>query len=74
MILGRAVSMIRIKCIRVTDERVKKMNEILSYIKLIKMYAWEKPFMKTIAGKLSERDDDDDFDDNDDKNNNNDHE
>eukprot|EP00057_Strongylocentrotus_purpuratus_P027802 XP_011682276.1 PREDICTED: multidrug resistance-associated protein 5 [Strongylocentrotus purpuratus] len=50
MILGRAVSMIRIRCIRVTDERVKKMNEILSYIKLIKMYAWEKPFMKTIAG------------------------
>lgn len=31
-----------------TDRRVQKMNEILSYIKVIKMYAWVKAFSQDI--------------------------
>lgn len=35
----------------VTDQRVTLMKELLTCIKLIKMYAWEKPFSNTIFGK-----------------------
>ena len=35
-----------------TDKRVKLMNEVLSCIKLIKMYAWEKSFAKVIGGEV----------------------
>jgi len=31
-----------------TDERVKSTNEIIECIRLIKQYAWEIPFMKTV--------------------------
>ncbi|XP_030837938.1 multidrug resistance-associated protein 5 [Strongylocentrotus purpuratus] len=46
--VGRIISKIRMKCIKYVDLRVQKMNEILTYIKLIKMYAWESPFGKAI--------------------------
>ncbi|XP_071507088.1 ATP-binding cassette sub-family C member 5-like [Diadema antillarum] len=46
---GRLISIVRMKCIWIVDLRVQKMNEILTFIKLIKMYAWEKPFGKAIA-------------------------
>ncbi|XP_053403770.1 ATP-binding cassette sub-family C member 5-like isoform X1 [Mercenaria mercenaria] len=39
----------RRKCIVVTDKRVRMMNELLTCIKLIKMYAWEKSFAKAIS-------------------------
>ena len=31
------------------DERIKMMNEILPGIKVLKLYAWELPFMKRVA-------------------------
>lgn len=34
-----------------TDKRVQTMNEFVTCIKLIKMYAWEKSFTKTIRGR-----------------------
>ncbi|XP_063967311.1 ATP-binding cassette sub-family C member 5-like [Lytechinus pictus] len=47
-VAGKIISNIRIKCIETIDVRVQKMNELVTYIKLIKMYAWEIPFTKTI--------------------------
>ena len=32
------------------DRRVAKMSELISSIRLIKMYAWEKPFLERILG------------------------
>ena len=43
---------LRRKGIPITDERVKLMSEIITAIKLVKMYAWEKSFAKKINGKI----------------------
>ena len=37
-------TIIRLKSARVTDKRVRVMNEIISGMRLIKMYAWEWAF------------------------------
>ncbi|XP_032446805.1 ATP-binding cassette sub-family C member 5 isoform X1 [Xiphophorus hellerii] len=44
MFSSRMTAYFRRKGVAVTDGRVQKMNEILSYIKFIKMYAWVKAF------------------------------
>lgn len=52
MVLSRVIFGLRRKAIPVTDERVKLMSEIVTAIKLVKMYAWEKSFAKKINGKI----------------------
>ncbi|XP_066942829.1 ATP-binding cassette sub-family C member 5-like isoform X2 [Macrobrachium rosenbergii] len=47
--ISRLTSYLRRRTVTVTDERVCKMNELLSCVKLIKMYAWEKSFASSIA-------------------------
>uniref|UniRef100_A0A672Z6W6 ATP-binding cassette sub-family C member 5 n=1 Tax=Sphaeramia orbicularis TaxID=375764 RepID=A0A672Z6W6_9TELE len=42
MFSSRLTAYFRRRGVAVTDRRVQKMNEILSYIKFIKMYAWVK--------------------------------
>lgn len=39
------------RTVPLTDARVQLMNEIVTGMKLIKMYVWEKPFMKLIKQK-----------------------
>lgn len=34
----------RSKTAALTDNRIRTMNEVVSGIRIIKMYAWEKPF------------------------------
>uniref|UniRef100_A0A8B9BMI2 ATP-binding cassette sub-family C member 5 n=1 Tax=Anser brachyrhynchus TaxID=132585 RepID=A0A8B9BMI2_9AVES len=48
MFVSRLTAYFRRKCVSTTDERVQKMNEVLNYIKFIKMYAWVKPFSQNV--------------------------
>eukprot|EP00117_Sycon_ciliatum_P013217 scpid14143/ scgid13961/ Multidrug resistance-associated protein 5; ATP-binding cassette sub-family C member 5; Multi-specific organic anion transporter C; SMRP; pABC11 len=48
-VFGKKIGMNRRIAIGITDKRVRKMNEILNFVKLIKMYAWEDAFAKQIA-------------------------
>ncbi|PNI27622.1 ABCC12 isoform 3, partial [Pan troglodytes] len=48
MFMAKLNSAFRRSAILVTDKRVQTMNEFLTCIKLIKMYAWEKSFTNTI--------------------------
>jgi hypothetical protein len=50
--IGKMTGKLRGKAVVATDQRVKLMNEVLSCIKLIKMYAWEKSFAKMIGGNI----------------------
>lgn len=46
--LGKKVGYLRQKMASKTDERLRLINEIISGIQVIKMYAWEKPFSKLL--------------------------
>lgn len=53
MFSSRMTAYFRRKGVAVTDGRVQKMNEILSYIKFIKMYAWVKAFSGDVQSTRS---------------------
>ncbi|XP_053420205.1 ATP-binding cassette sub-family C member 5 isoform X2 [Nycticebus coucang] len=48
MFTSRLTAYFRRKCVAATDHRVQKMNEVLTYIKFIKMYAWVKAFSQSV--------------------------
>lgn len=52
--ISKITAHFRRKGIVITDKRVRMMTELLNCIKLIKMYAWEKSFARTIAGIRSQ--------------------
>lgn len=47
--VGKQTQQIRRKGIQVTDRRVRHMSEILTSIKMIKLYAWETSFASSVA-------------------------
>ena len=47
--MGKTFGKIRSKVAALTDKRVKFMKEIISGIRVIKMYNWEIPFVKRIS-------------------------
>ncbi|XP_031596637.1 multidrug resistance-associated protein 5 [Oreochromis aureus] len=56
MLASRLTAYFRKKCVTVSDQRVRLMNEILGCIKFIKMYCWEDAFAKNIHKvRLEER-------------------
>lgn len=42
------------KTVKVTDNRIRLINELLNCVKLIKMYAWEKPFHDSVNSESFE--------------------
>ncbi|XP_077987383.1 ATP-binding cassette sub-family C member 4-like [Glandiceps talaboti] len=50
VIMGKVYSKLRAKTAIQTDQRVRIMNEIISGMRVIKMYTWEKPFGELIRG------------------------
>lgn len=54
MFVSRLTAYFRRKCVSTTDERVQKMNEVLNYIKFIKMYAWVKPFSQNVQSEFTQ--------------------
>ncbi|XP_056895808.1 ATP-binding cassette sub-family C member 4-like isoform X2 [Takifugu flavidus] len=43
-VFGRLFSTLRAETAVLTDDRIRTMNEVISGIRVIKMYGWEKPF------------------------------
>ncbi|XP_067890479.1 multidrug resistance-associated protein 4 isoform X2 [Heterodontus francisci] len=48
-VFGKWFSVLRGKTAVLTDERIRTMNEVISGMRIIKMYAWEKPLSVLIA-------------------------
>uniref|UniRef100_A0A3B4YWW6 Cystic fibrosis transmembrane conductance regulator n=1 Tax=Seriola lalandi dorsalis TaxID=1841481 RepID=A0A3B4YWW6_SERLL len=48
-LFGRLFSKFRSKTAGLTDSRIRTMNEVVSGMRIIKMYAWEKPFAALVS-------------------------
>ena len=48
-LMGRLFLSVRTKTAKLTDGRIRIMNEIITGMRVIKMYAWEKPFADLVA-------------------------
>ncbi|XP_051908226.1 multidrug resistance-associated protein 4 isoform X2 [Hippocampus zosterae] len=48
-LFGRLFSKFRSRTAILTDSRIRIMNEVVSGIRIIKMYAWEKPFAALVS-------------------------
>ena len=46
--MGKQFGRLRAQAAQLTDERVRLMNEYIPAMRVIKMYAWEKPFANMI--------------------------
>lgn len=46
--LGEKISSLRQQTIKITDSRVRLMNEILNAIKVVKLYCWEESFSNQV--------------------------
>uniref|UniRef100_A0A669CA00 ATP-binding cassette sub-family C member 5 n=1 Tax=Oreochromis niloticus TaxID=8128 RepID=A0A669CA00_ORENI len=55
MLASRLTAYFRKKCVTVSDQRVRLMNEILGCIKFIKMYCWEDAFVRLEERSILER-------------------
>ncbi|EDV59380.2 uncharacterized protein Dere_GG23434 [Drosophila erecta] len=49
MYLGTKTSAIQLKAAERTDNRIRMVNEIISAIQVLKMYAWEQPFEQMVT-------------------------
>lgn len=49
LISAGVLSASRSKTAALTDSRIRTMNEVVSGIRIIKMYAWEKPFAALVS-------------------------
>ena len=47
--MGKLFLSVRTKTAKLTDGRIRFMNEIINGMRVIKMYAWEKPFAEFVA-------------------------
>ncbi|XP_071489513.1 ATP-binding cassette sub-family C member 12-like [Diadema antillarum] len=50
VVIAKLTARLRQKGVSLTDKRVRLMNELLTCVQLVKMYAWEQPFTRTISG------------------------
>ncbi|CAG2104616.1 unnamed protein product [Medioppia subpectinata] len=49
VLMGRMFRSIRQKTAKLTDSRIRLMQEIIAGMRVIKMYAWEQPFAQLVA-------------------------
>ena len=47
-IVAAVAARLRLRVVTITDKRVTMMDEIINSMRLIKMYAWEEPFIKRV--------------------------